>query len=228
MELQWETSQSWIAHFDVLGFKSMIEHEDQALEMEILKNTLDEVIEDLKNEIESKNEHVDFQFYADTFIIYSKSKEVKDYPLLVRAAKNFINKCIYNGLPVRGAISYGELILGHNRKIIIGSAFLESYAYGEDQNWIGLILTPSASSHLMKNNLLPIRHGFINRDIPMRKFSKFEDKIYAYRFINGSTNFECPLIPILEEMLKQAPEKEKVKYVNTINFIKKHYTVHIN
>jgi len=226
MDHQWETFQAWVAHFDILGFKSMIEHEDQSLALKILKSKLDEVIVKLKSEIESKDECVDFQFYADTFIFYSKSEKINDYPLLVRACKNFINECIYRRLPVRGAISYGELIFGHNRKIIIGSAFLESYVYGEDQNWIGLILTPSASSQLIDHNLLPIRHGFINRDIPMRKFSIFEDKIYAYRFINGSTNYKCPLLPYLNEMLQQASQREKVKFINTIKFIEKHYTVH--
>jgi len=226
-EQQWETNQGWIAHFDILGFKSMIEYEDQSLAIERLKGQLDYVIVKLKSDIEPKVKQIDFQFYADTFIIYSKSKKIHDYALLIRACKNFINNCIKKRLPVRGAISYGEIIFGHNRKIIIGSAFLESYVYGEDQNWIGLILTPSASSRVIEENSSPARHGFINRDIPMRKFSIFEDKIYAYRFINnGSTNYECPLLPILNEMLQKAPQREKVKYVNTIKFIEKHYTVH--
>jgi hypothetical protein len=219
-EQQWETNQAWIAHFDILGFKSMIEHEDQSLALELLKSKLDDVIVKLKREIESKAEHIDFQFYADTFIIYSKSENIHDYSLLIRACKNFTNNCIYKRLPVRGAISYGEMIFGHNRKIIIGSAFLESYVYGEDQNWIGLILTPSASSRVIEDNSSPARHGFINRDIPMRKFSIFEDKIYAYTFIkgmNGSTNLKCPLLPILNEMLQKAPQREKVKFVNTIS-----------
>lgn len=207
-EQQWKTNQAWIAHFDILGFKSMIEHKDQSLAIELLKRKLDAVIVKLKSEIESKDEHIDFQFYADTFMIYSKTEKLNDLPLLIRACKNFINKCIYKKLPVRGAISYGEMIFGHNRKIIIGSAFLESYVYGEDQNWIGLILTPSASSRLIDHNLLPTRNGFINRDIPMRKFSIFEDKVYAYRFINGSTNYECPLLPILNEMLQKAPPRK--------------------
>ena len=78
--------------------------------------------------------------YTDTFIIYSKATQTTGYPELVRASKNFINTCIYKRLPIRGAISHGELILGHDNKILMGKAFLESYEYGEDQNWIGLIL----------------------------------------------------------------------------------------
>jgi hypothetical protein len=226
MEQEWETTQSWIAYFDILGFKSMIEYENESIALQVLKSKIDEVINKLEEDIDSKDERVDFQFYADTFIIYSKSEKINDYPLLVRVSKNFINNCIYEKLPVRGAISYGELIFGHRRKIILGKAFLESYVYGEDQNWIGLILTPSASCQLLQHDLIPTRHGFINKDIPMRRFSIFEDKIYAYRFINGSTNFNCSLLPHLNEMLQKAPQREKVKFLNTIKFIEKHYPIH--
>ena len=128
--------------------------------------------------------------------------------------EEFYNTCIYKRLPIRGAISHGELIFGHDNKILMGKAFLESYEYGEDQNWIGLILTPSASMKLKSINLDPLRHGFINRDIPLRKFSIFDENVYAYRFIK------------LKEMLQKASGKEKVKYLNTIKFIDKHYIVH--
>lgn len=228
MKQEWETTQSWVAYFDILGFKAIVEDAAQHdAKLQILKETLDETVEELKNDVEAQKEYVDFQFYVDTFIIHSKSEKINDYPSLVRISKKFIHRCIIKRLPARGAISYGELIFGHNRKILLGKAFLESYKYGEDQNWVGLILTPSASSRLIECNLNPARHGFINRDIPMRKFSIFDDEIYAYRFINGSTNFKCPLLHFLKEMLAKAPqEEEKVKYKNTIGFMERHYTVH--
>lgn len=226
MNISWNTIQTWIAHFDILGFKNRINYDDQSLLLEILKSSIDDAIADLEKDINHFYDVIEYISYADTFIIYSKATETTGYPELVRASKNFINTCIYKRLPIRGAISHGELILGHDNKILMGKAFLESYEYGEDQNWIGLILTPSASMKLKSINLDPIRHGFINRDIPLRKFSIFDENVYAYRFINGSTNYTCPLLPILKEMLQKATGKEKVKYLNTIKFIDKHYTVH--
>ncbi|MBU4343975.1 MAG: hypothetical protein L6247_00875 [Desulfobacteraceae bacterium] len=226
MENNWNSYQAWVAYFDILGFKSIIEHEDQSFELELLKRKLDEVIIKLEKKIEAKSKHVKYQQYADTFIIYSKTQDVVDYGPFLRVCKDFISNCIYKRLPIRGAISYGELIFGHDKKVLIGKAFLESYVYGEDQNWIGLILTPSASTQLLSNNLNPLRHGFINQDIPMRKFSIFDDKIYAYIFINGSTSCKCPALPMLKEMYSKAPKKEKAKYKNTIKFIEKYYKKH--
>ena len=226
MEQKWIKCQAWIAHFDILGFKSIIGNNSNSLNLVILRETISDVIDRLKKRVAKFDENVDYIVYADTFLIYSKTNKINDYPGLISASKELIRYCISKSLPIRGAISYGEITFGHNRKILMGKAFLESLVYCEDQNWLGLILTPSASKKLKECDLDPRRHGFINKDIPMRKFSIFDAKIFAYYFINGSSNFKCPLLSFLEDMKKSAPQIEKVKYENTIKFIEKHYKTH--
>jgi hypothetical protein len=166
--------------------------------------------------------HIDYLFYADTFIFYSKSDQVKDYPSMLSVSQKFIRKCISIKLPVRGAISFGELIFGHEKKILMGKAFLESYEYSEDQNWLGLLLTPSATRKVSEYSLNPLHHSYINRDIPLRRHSIFNSDVFAYTFCEGSANFSNPLLDDLDEMLKTSPAAEKVKYENTIEFIKKY------
>lgn len=226
MNQEWTKYQAWIAHFDILGFKAIIDNDNDSLTLAILQSSIDEIVDDLRKNVSEFEESVDYLFYADTFLIYSKSERVNDYPGFIRVSKNFITRCIYKRIPVRGAVSYGELTFGHGRKILMGRAFLESHVYGEDQNWLGLILTPSATSKLKEHDLQSIKNGFVNRDIPMRKYSIFDEEIYAYSFINGSTNFQCQLLPILREMMQRAPKAEKIKYLNTIKFIERHYKIH--
>ena len=225
MNTTWTSFRTWVGHFDILGFKERINNPDQSLMMEILKSSINEVTEDLDREIRGFREVINYAAYADTFIIYSRQSEGSGYPQVDITSKTFVGQCVLNRLPVRGAISYGELIVGHDNRTIMGQAFLESHEYGEDQNWIGLILTPSASSQLKSMGADPINNGFVNRDIPLRKFSIFDEDVYAYRFIpsSGHTNFEYQLLPVLNEMLQAAPSVEKVKYINTIRFIERHY-----
>jgi hypothetical protein len=218
--------KTWVAHFDILGFKERIDYEAKSLHLELLLSSVKEVIEKLERKIDRLDGAIAYESYADTFIIYADTDEKDVYSNILRASKDFLTTCINKGLPVRGAISYGELIFALGGKMIIGRALLESNQYGEDQNWIGLILTPSASAQLESMDLDPIRHGFISRDIPFKRYPILDEDVYAYRFINGSTNFPCPLLPKLNEMLEKAPNKDKVKYINTIRFIEKHYTVH--
>lgn len=56
----------------------------------------------------------------------------------------------------------------------------------------------------------------------MRRHSIFNSDVFAYTFSEGIANFPCPLLGDLDEMLKTAPAAEKVKYENTIEFIKKY------
>ena len=224
MKSHWKSYDAWVAHFDILGFKSLLTDANDEFSLYSLKNTLNEVISSFTELNEHFFENIEYCFYSDTFVIYSKTSEDSDYLALMLFSKNFIRSCIQNKIPIRGAISFGELIIGYDQRVLMGKAFLESYTYGEDQNWIGLILTPSATQQLKKNDLCPSRQGFINRDIPMRKCSVSD--IYAYFFINGSTSFECTLLSPLKEMMSASKESEKVKYENTIAFINKHYKVH--
>jgi len=217
---QWESHECWVAHFDILGFKSFLAHGSKDFETILSQTGIDDIISFINDISPLHRERIDYLFYADTFIFYSKSEQIQNYPSILSVAQRFIRRCIEIKLPVRGAISFGELIFGHEKKILMGKAFLESYQYCEDQNWLGLLLTPSATKKVREHSLDPLHHSYINRDIPMRRPSIFNEDVYAYTFCEGSTIFIDLLLGGLNEMLQAAPDAEKVKYENTIGFMK--------
>jgi hypothetical protein len=51
MNTSWKTINTWIAHFDILGFKNRINNDDQSILLEILKSSIDDSIVKLENEI---------------------------------------------------------------------------------------------------------------------------------------------------------------------------------
>ncbi|MGP8174782.1 MAG: hypothetical protein ACLP7O_09570 [Terracidiphilus sp.] len=219
MDHCWQSYDAWVAHFDLLGFKTKL----KTLPISILQQQVNEIVKDLQAEVKEFKENVDCLFYADTFIFYSKSDETKDYPGLLHIATHFMEKCIYKGIALRGAISFGEIAVGNDKRIMIGSAFLDSHQYGEDQDWLGLVLTPTASNRLKEVKLYPARHRFIYGEIPRRECAKSNDQLYAYSFCRGVYNFPCPLLRKLKELKLLSPEDAKPKYENTIKFIEKHW-----
>lgn len=229
MDQVWQTYEAWIAYFDILGFKEELkktgEHNNY---LRLLQCKIDEIIKYLQAEV-TEFQNVDCLFYADTFIFYSRSNENRNYAGIIHVATHFIERCLAIGIPLRGAISFGNIAVGYDKRCLIGKAFLDGHSYCEDQNWLGLILTPSASRQVKKianeerTNLDPAHHGFINRDIPLQKYSIFDDEIYAYTFCRGVKNFPCPYLEKLREMKLQSPENAKVKYENTMKFIEKYY-----
>ena len=215
----WQSYDAWIAYFDLLGFEEKLKE----LPISILQQKMNEIVKDLQAEKKEFKENIDCHFYSDTFIFYSKSDENKDYPGLLHVATHFMEKCISKGIALRGAISYGEIAVRDDKTIIIGSAFLDGHKYGEDQNWLGLILTPTASKRLKEAKLDPINHGFIYGELPQRQCPKVTGKVHAYSFCRGKSNFPSPLLPKLKEMQLLSPETTKLKYENTIGFIEKHW-----
>ncbi len=219
---QWETHECWVAHFDILGFKSLLDQGWMEFKTVLSQSKIDDILNAIESISPYFRANIDYLFYADTFIFYSKSDQAQDYTSMLSVAQKFIRECIYIKLPVRGAISFGELIFGHEKKVLMGKAFLESYEYSEDQNWLGPLLTASATRKVSEYSLNPLHHFYINRDIPLRRHSIFNPDVFAYTFCQGSANYSNPLLGDLDEMLKTAPAAEKVKYQNTIEFIKKY------
>ncbi len=224
---QWESRNAWIAHFDILGFKDLLVNGSRSIPIAILQSQIDDLIDHLDSSTNLFKQTVGYYVFSDTFVLYGKTGLAGDYQGLVSASKRLIEKAIQMGLPIRGAISYGDCVFGYENKILMGKAFLECHEFGEDQDWLGLILTPSAVNELKNLKVNPEGHGFINSsDIPLRKRRVDSEHVYAYKFISGSTSFECPLLIKLDEMRRSAPDLVKRKYDNSIAFIKKYYVVH--
>ncbi len=223
MSDNWTESEAWVAYFDIWGFKSFSENE------RIRK--IDDAIKRLKELTKEFEENLEYLFFADTLVIYSKSKKINDYPALITISKRFYHDSIYSSLPMRGAISYGEIKVGHDKRILMGKASFDSHEYCEGQKWLGMILTPSASLELKKHGLKPERHGFKNYDVPMDKVKReFDNPLYAYCFNHGGNNFssECPLLQPLREMMDEAKSsKDKEKYKRTIKFLEEHYSLFV-
>jgi hypothetical protein len=224
MEKNWQSYEAWVAHFDLLGYKDKL----ATLPAEYLQLEVDEVVRDFRNKAWEFKEEIECLHYVDTFIFYSRSNEDRNYPGIIQTSKHFMERCLSKGVALRGAISFGQISVGHDKRGLIGNAFLDSHLYGEDQNWLGLILTPSASRKVKGMGLNPAHHGFVNRDIPLRRYSIFDDEVFAYTFCRGVANFQNPLLSKLSEMLHLSPKSEKIKYENTIKFIRKYDRVSSN
>jgi len=58
---------------------------------------------------------IDYCWFSDTYLMFSRDASGQSYSIVETAAKFFIRKCIYSGIPIRGAISvahsYGAPII---------------------------------------------------------------------------------------------------------------------
>lgn len=221
MTMQWTRHQSWVAVFDALGFTNRVE---QASKNDVAHDILVGQIEDLLSEVMSdaaKHGKLKSLVFADTIVILAPTAEPRDYPWFLLQCKNLITRSISLRLPLRGAISIGQTHVAEQHPILLGAPFLEAHRYCDDQDWVGLLMTPSATRALRTAGLEPRHHDFVDGPIPLRKCPP--DDALAFRFQNGMANFASPLLHYLGEMKQLAPTEAKVKYERTIEHIERHY-----
>lgn len=201
--IAWINRSTWIGVFDILGFKNLLRQAEQDYSRALLIKKLNELVESM-NSLPFEHGKLDYIIFSDTLVIFTPDSEPKSYAWFVRACKNLIEKSIYIELPLKDAISVGPAFISTSPPIILGSSFVEAYEYCEDQDWIGLLLTPTATAAIRGHGLDPLRHDFVNDEqIPLRINSP--EGIMAYRFQNGSANFDSPLFPHLRQMQNLAP-----------------------
>jgi hypothetical protein len=223
--IEWKRRNAFVGVFDVLGFKELIRQTDQEPQRAMLTGQLADLLGTLDDPKWKEHGQVERLVFSDTVAIFAPDlgddNPLRSYGWFSSLCTRLITKSIEIRLPLRGAISVGTAFTSTSPPIIIGPSFLEAHEYCEDQDWIGLLLTPSATLKFLQVEFDPIRADFVSDNIPLRKMPL--ENVRAYRFQNGTANYSSPLLPVLDEMRCLAPCRAKKKYTRTIGFIERHY-----
>lgn len=223
MASRWKVNSCWIASLDIMGFSNLVDIEGDTIDIDFIQEDYEKTLDHLRDRCDEYSPgSLEYLWFSDTFIMYSPDDSGRSYSVVQQAAKHFIEECVYSSIPIRGAISVGTLIKSHDDKAVMGRAFIDAHRYGDDQDWIGLILTPTAIEKVRSYGLNPSHHDFVfTDDIPMRKYKNAQ--IAAYRFQNGRDNFSPSLLPMIENMRSKSEKSHYGKYDRTIAFIEKYH-----
>ena len=223
--IEWKQRDAFVGVFDILGFKNLIRQTDQEFPRAKLTGQLDDLLGTVDDQDVREHGQVECMVFSDAIMIFAPDlgdSPLHSYGWFHLLCTRLITKSVEIRLPLRGAISVGTAFTSTSPPIILGPSFLEAHQYCEDQDWIGLLLTPSATEKFMKVEFNPIRIDFVSdNNIPLRNMPS--KNVMAYRFQNAEANFSSPLLPVLDEMRRLAPCCAKKKYTKTIRFIERHY-----
>lgn len=214
----------WFCYLDLLGFTALVNNKniDQVI------FTYKEVLEKMEQAASGKKINgVIYSWFSDTFIIYSKNDKEEDFAHVEQAGRLFFQALILKKIPVRGALTHGDLYSQSSKNIFVGPALIDAYNYGEKQDWIGFVLTPSVSKKLEYSSI-PLKARAHYRLVEQPGIINHEPSspVYAFAFNNATLNRENPYISALESMKNTAPDAAKIKYERAINFATNHYTPH--
>jgi hypothetical protein len=227
-----KNSNCWIAYFDILGFKN--ETQMNKGHLSVLAYMYEEITDRINNLPNIGSPHYECSWFSDSFLFYSFNDSIESYRTIYFAAKEFFDYMIITKKwLLRGAITVGDFYVDRNSNIYLGDALVDAHNFTEKQDWIGLVLTPSAYTTLVSKGFNPFTWvdgiGFREYNVPIkRKISNSDsvqiildfEKLWAYHYRIGDIHRNL----IMDSMRfacnrKDGLEKETLrKYENTLRF----------
>lgn len=199
--------EGFIGFFDILGFSSFVQNN----ELNYVGDRITELFRDLKSQSISLQEKdpyqlldwrmVDSKIFSDTIILYQNEKKITNgddyqwYKSFLMISAVLLRLSFEAGIPLRGAISYGEYFVGE--QLIIGIPIIEAYKEHEGYDWTGAVLCPSAVDVLESQQRI---HPF-DRDIVVPYYAPNKDGIaYERQVIRWDDILIDSRSPIIESI----------------------------
>jgi len=211
----------WVSYIDLLGFTELVRTKSWIDVFSYYTKAVEHFIEDFGFE-----PRIEKTWFSDTFLLYSRGNAPSSFAAIEATTRWFVYYLISDGIPVRGAMAYGDFYADKENNIFFGQALIEAYHYGENQDWIGFVLCPSAVNQMAAIGLpANKRLNYAYWNIPYKKHKKadgiLQKSLPAY-IIGGSVeiNGRNPCLDKLLEMKGKLTDSGLVKkYENTISFI---------
>ncbi len=213
----------WFCYLDILGFTAFV----RSREAGIVIDAYEDAIAKLEIGASAKRSRgLSYSWFSDTFIIFTRGDSLEEFTWLEQVGRLFFQSLILAFIPARGAISHGKLYSNLEKNIFVGEALIEAYEYGEDQDWIGLLLAPSVYRKLA-GTALDVGKRYNYRRVPtkgvMRKLNP--EYVFAYTFNNATVMGANPLLTAIRSMQRSSAEPFKGKYQRVEQFIEKHRSI---
>jgi hypothetical protein len=213
-------SRRWLGYFDILGTRTIIKSRDHfsvflayATEIEIAIKAL------------NLQPTVSYVWFSDTFLIYTSDDSAQSFALIDQVSRWFVYFLLEASIPIRGAISCDDFYADRSNSLYFGAALVEAYEYGEAQDWIGFLLSPSAV-HRLDDLDIPAKRisHYAYWDVPF-KTGKKELVSHLPACILGQwleINGKNPCLEKLRGISHSVKEQDFVqKYEKTIQFLER-------
>ena len=126
-------------------------------------------------------------------------------------------------IPLRGAISCERFFADFGQRMFFGRALVEAYQFGEGQDWIGLLLCPSAARRMDEiGSWDRIRRYYRQVEIPWKRGRRPTDApSRGLACLLGSWLHPNWVVDQLEDMLSRCCEDSvRSKYTRTLAFLR--------
>jgi len=153
-----DKKEGFVALFDILGFKNILENNDLDRVMLTYQQMGDLVEFPTVTNHESPIEPIVKTLnYSDTFLIYTTEVSDRAFRGLLHVSRLLFLAAYGHKMPIRGATAVGELYVSDT--VAIGKPIVEAYKNERGQEWIGCWITQECIDRVSNDVLNELRGG---------------------------------------------------------------------
>ncbi|MGD0253937.1 MAG: hypothetical protein ABSC01_14725 [Verrucomicrobiota bacterium] len=215
-------ANKWVAYFDLLGFKQHVKRRGLIDAFGLLGWCSDELEYHAR---EFKN--VNLVSFSDTFLLYTSDDSRASFQAITDVSRSFFDELVLAGIPVRGALAFGELYADETNNLFLGEALIDAYEYGEKFDWLGFVLHPSSLKRMSEVGQ-PVSQLYYKKclvECKNRETNVVKKKrVVAYKVGPGSimpVTGGNPYLTTAKQMRDSTKSKKhRKKYQNTMQLLK--------
>jgi hypothetical protein len=230
-----QSNRRFVAHIDILGMRAMVRR-DPEMAWKVLSGLAD-VRDDIQalqlSHIEAARQDMLAQrvfsiMFSDTIVLFTKTESDADLQAVLIAACEILHKAMCALVPVRIGVSGGQFFFNIEQSLYSGPALIDAYELGEAAQWLGIVTTEAVCKQAADAGIGTGRHNIvIPAQIPTKQGPTSG---YAVNWVAAFRHDFKVKPPISTELfysqfehafgpLAELPERERMKYVNTTEFI---------
>ncbi|NTW72964.1 MAG: hypothetical protein HGA49_12080 [Eubacteriaceae bacterium] len=212
----YKSEKKFIAFIDILGFSDLVKANPDLADFAKIYG---DIFQPLSHERQAMG--INHRLFSDSLFLTSEKRTLdRQLKCLIIFAQKLMNRAIMSGLPIRGCISYGDMILKGD--VVVGKPIIDAVKQEGMQEWLGIILSP---------NCLEYREFFdiirqMEKDKQIIPYENITIKGTSEKFIGYVVNIienlnqEDHIIASLNKMrLMSSSVNIQKKYTETIKFV---------
>ena len=127
----------YVALLDVLGFSALVAADPSGERVRRYIDCLGNATEDRE---------ADFVVFSDSIVLTAKGDSPESLIAVAGACSRLLSHLLDEGIPLRGAIAFGDFFRSRVAEsvFVAGRAVIDAYQFEQAQNWVGVMIAPSA------------------------------------------------------------------------------------
>jgi hypothetical protein len=115
----------------------------------------------------SQESPISYALFSDTVLLYSSDDSQQAFEFMILAAQSLLGINLSYGLPLRGAITKGDVFVEND--VFIGKAIVDAYLMEQQQDWAGCWVADDCVSDPVKAaNPEFVSHALTQYKIPLK------------------------------------------------------------